>query len=102
MECAAVDASLRLAAAKLSTCVIGTVEYIVPLEAIRSENRQSTREAEERLSWSRLMAKWPKLAGDDRFYHGSLSLDGKFGFEGSWRWLIPMGAMENLRFKVTY
>jgi hypothetical protein len=102
MDTATIDLCLRVRALRLAVGVISSSELVVPCEPTPVVGLPRPSERRRLLELAELLRRYPKLAGADPYYHAGLSLDGKFGFEGGWVWLIPMGPVESLRFKLSY
>ena len=102
MDTATIDLCARVRKLRLAVAVISSSELVVPCAPTSVVGLSRPSERRRRLELAELCRRYPAFAGDDPYYHAGLSLDGKFGFEGGWVWLIPMGPVESLRFKLSY
>lgn len=110
MDAACVDLSVRARKAGVPVCAVCTSELVVSLEASEMthgiaygiSHKVTDADTLRIREYAELVRRWPQLAGADPYYHAALSLDGKYGFEGAWRWHIPMNIRESIKFKLSY
>lgn len=102
MRCACVDYCMRLRSAHKSVGVFPAADVEVMVEPRVLDAQHDRHASAERKDYAALISAWPRLAEYDPFYSSMFLPDGHFGFEGGWKWSMPLMPVERLRYKFRY
>lgn len=102
MDYGCADFCLRVREHGEAVGVISSVSVEVLLTALEMGFETDANRVQRCLEHARFVARWPRIASGDPYYHRLYLQDGGFGFEGAWEWLIPPGPIERAKRKLLY